>query len=354
MNMALPDTNGVWELGISAFLHRLAHSMLSNQPKPYLCAMDALAQTSLSQTIRTLAASLGFDAVGFASATRLDGEASHLRAWLDAGHHAGMAWMEGHFDKRVDPTLLVEGAKSVVVVLLSYKPAEVQPADAPQFAKYAYGDDYHEVIKAKLWELLAQIKEIEPEADGRPFVDSAPVLERAWAERAGLGWIGKSALLLNRELGSLTFIGTLMLNLELDYGTPVRPSCGTCTRCIDACPTGAIVAPKVVDARRCISYQTIENRGEIPADIQRLLGNRVFGCDACLDACPWNAKVIPNNHPELAPRKAILTYTAAQWQAVDEAQFAAIFRRSAVKRAKLSGFRRNLEVVVGNAEGNDS
>lgn len=315
--------------------------------------MEASATSSLSQTIRTLAANLGFDAVGFARAERLDGEAEHLRSWLDAGHHADMEWMTGHFDKRVDPTLLVEGTKSVVVVLLSYKPSELQPADAPQIAKYAYGDDYHEVIKAKLWELLAQIKEIKPEADGRPFVDSAPVLERVWAERAGLGWIGKNSLLLNRQLGSLTFIGTLMLNLELDYGTPVRPSCGTCTRCIDACPTGAIVAPKVVDARRCISYQTIENRGEIPEEIQRLMGNRVFGCDACIDACPWNVKVAPNHHPELAPREAILTYTAEQWQAMDEAQFSSIFRRSAVKRAKLSGFRRNLEVVMGNVGKNE-
>lgn len=310
--------------------------------------MDAPTKTSLSQTIRTLALSLGFDAVGFARAERLDGEAERLRSWLDAGFHADMAWMEGYFDKRVDPTLLVEGANSVVVVLLGYKPAEVQPADAPQIAKYAYGDDYHEVIKGKLWELLVQIKAVMPEADGRPFVDSAPVLERAWAERAGLGWIGKSSLLVNRQLGSLTFIGTLMLNLELDYDIPVQPSCGSCTRCIEACPTGAIVAPQLVDARRCISYQTIENRGEIPDSLKVPMGNRVFGCDACLDACPWNAKVAPHCHHELAPRKAILTYTTEQWQVVDEAQFAAIFRRSAVKRAKLSGFLRNLEVVVEN------
>jgi epoxyqueuosine reductase len=310
--------------------------------------MDAPTKTSLSQTIRTLAANLGFDAVGFARAERLDGEAIRLRSWLDTGYHADMAWMEGHFDKRVDPTLLVEGTKSVVVVLLGYKPTKVQPADAPQIAKYAYGDDYHEVIKGKLWDLLAQIKEMVPEADGRPFVDSAPVLERAWAERAGLGWIGKNSLLVNRQLGSLIFIGTLMLNLDLDYGTPVRPSCGNCTRCIDACPTGSIVAPKVVDARRCISYQTIENRGGIPDSLKVPMGNRIFGCDACLDACPWNTKVAPHCHPELAPSEAILTYTTEQWLEVDEGLFSTIFRRSAVKRAKLSGFRRNLEVVLEN------
>ncbi|WP_320051885.1 tRNA epoxyqueuosine(34) reductase QueG [uncultured Acetobacteroides sp.] len=310
--------------------------------------MDASNPISLSHTIRTLAAGLGFDAVGFARAQRLDQEADHLRAWLDAGHHADMAWMEGHFDKRVDPTLLVDGAKSVVVVLLSYKPAQVQLADLPQIAKYAYGDDYHDVIKGKLWDLLAQIKEVVPEADGRPFVDSAPVLERAWAERAGLGWIGRSSLLINRQLGSLTFIGTLMLNQELEYGTPVRPSCGACTRCIDACPTGAIVAPMVVDAHRCISYQTIENRGEIPDSIKEVMGSRIFGCDACLDACPWNARVAPHRHPELTPREAILTYTTEQWQQVDEAHFSAIFRRSAVKRTKLGGFRRNLAVMLRN------
>lgn len=316
--------------------------------------MIASTPTSLSQTIRTLATNLGFDAVGFARAARLDGEAEHLRTWLDAGLHADMAWMEGHFDKRVDPTLLVEGTKSVVVVLFAYKPAKVQPANVPQIAKYAYGDDYHEVIKTKLWDLLARIKEVVSEADGRPFVDSAPVLERAWAERAGLGWIGKNSLLLNRQLGSLTFIGTLMLNLELDYGTHVRPSCGTCTRCIDGCPTGAIFAPKIVDARRCISYQTIENRGEISDELRLLMGNRVFGCDACLDACPWNVRVASHCHPEFSPREAILTYTTEQWRDVDEAQFAAIFRHSAVKRAKLGGFRRNLAVVVGNTEGNDN
>jgi epoxyqueuosine reductase len=311
--------------------------------------MDAPTPISLSHTIRTLAAGLGFDAVGFAHAARLDDEAVRLRAWLDAGRHADMAWMEGHFDKRVDPTLLVEGAKSVVVVLLGYKPADGQPTDAPQFAKYAYGDDYHEVLKGKLWDLLAQIKEVVPEADGRPFVDSAPVLERAWAERAGLGWIGKSSLLVNHQLGSLTFIGTLMLNQELDYSTlPARPSCGVCTRCIDACPTGAIVAPMVVDVRRCLSYQTIENRGEIPDNLKGAMGNRVFGCDACLDACPWNTKVAPHRHHELAPRQAILTYTAEQWQQVDEAHFSSIFRRSAVKRAKLGGFRRNLAVMLEN------
>lgn len=310
--------------------------------------MIASTPTSLSQTIRILATTLGFDAVGFARATRLDGEATHLCTWLDAGHHADMAWMEGHFEKRVDPTLLVEGAKSAVVVLFAYKPEVLQPAGVPQIAKYAYGDDYHEVIKTKLWDLLAQIKAMVPEADGRPFVDSAPVLERAWAERAGLGWIGKNSLLLNKELGSLTFIGTLMLNLELDYATPVKPSCGTCTRCIDGCPTGAIVAPKIVDARRCISYQTIENRGEIPDELKLLMGNRVFGCDACLDACPWNVKAMPHSHSELTPREAILTYTTEQWQEVDEAQFSTIFRRSAVKRTKLSGFRRNLEVVLEN------
>jgi epoxyqueuosine reductase len=204
------------------------------------------------------------------------------------------------------------------------------------------------VIKGKLWDLLAQIKEMVPEADGRPFVDSAPVLERAWAERAGLGWIGKNSLLVNRQLGSLIFIGTLMLNLDLDYGTPVRPSCGNCTRCIDACPTGSIVAPKVVDARRCISYQTIENRGGIPDSLKVPMGNRIFGCDACLDACPWNTKVVPHSHPEFAPREAILTYTTEQWLEVDEGLFSTIFRRSAVKRAKLSGFKRNLEVVLEN------
>jgi len=320
-------------------------------PKPYLCPMSTSTPTLLSQTIRTLASSLGFDAVGFARAERLDGEAERLRGWLDAGYHADMGWMEGHFDKRVDPTLLEEGTRSVVVVLFCYKPEVVQPANAPQIAKYAYGNDYHEVVKDKLWELLSRIKEVMPQANGRPFVDSAPVMERAWAERAGLGWIGKHSLLINRELGSMFFIGTLLLNLELDYATPVKPSCGACTRCIDACPTRAIVMPKVVNARRCISYQTIENRGEIPPELQPLMGNRVFGCDTCQDVCPWNAKVAPHHHGELTPREAILHYTSEQWQTIDQVQFSTIFRHSAVKRTKLSGFTRNLAVVRENMEG---
>lgn len=255
--------------------------------------------------------------------------------------------MEGHFDKRVDPALLVEGAKSVVVVLLQYKPAEVQPADAPQFAKYAYGDDYHEVIKAKLWEALAQIKAIVPEADGRPFVDSAPCA-RAPGPKGRAGLDREKLAAAQSPVGSLTFIGTL-INLELDYGTPVRPSCGTCTRCIDACPRGPSLRPRWW--MRAAAYRTKPSRiGRDTSGYSTARGQPRF-----LAAMPaWmpapGTKVIPNNHPELAPRKAILTYTAAQWQAVDEAQFAAIFRRSAVKRAKVSGFRRNLEVVVGNAE----
>lgn len=303
---------------------------------------------ALSHHVRRCAQALGFDAVGFARAQQLDSEAQGLRRWLDAGYHADMAWMEGHFDKRTDPARLLEGTKSLVVVLLKYKPPVLQRPDAPQLAKYAYGTDYHEVVKDKLWELLRQVKEQVPQADGRPFVDSAPVMERAWAARAGLGWIGKSSLLLSRELGSMCFIGTLLLNLELEYGTPTASRCGSCTRCIDACPTGAIVAPQVVDARRCISYLTIEHRGDIPANLQPLVGNRLFGCDACQDACPWNARVAPHEHPELQPREAIITYSGEQWQRIDQQAFSTIFRHSAVKRTKYAGFMRNLSVAMAN------
>lgn len=320
----------------------------------YLWRMNEHDSLSLSAAIRTKALELGFDAVGFARAARLDDEVEGLSAWLDGGLYADMEWMKGHFDKRLDPTLLVEGTRSVVVVLLSYKTDVEQPLGAPLFAKYAYGDDYHDVLKHKLHLLLSAIRELVPDAEGRAFVDSAPVLERAWAARAGLGWQGKSSLLVNRHLGTFFFIGTLMLNIELEYDSPVRPSCGSCTRCIDACPTSAIVAPRIVDARRCISYHTIENRGDIPDSIKSLMGSRLFGCDACQDACPWNARVVPRHHPEFAPREAIVSYDLKQWTGVDEAQFAAIFRRSAVKRTKFAGFRRNLYAVLENVNKNDN
>lgn len=310
--------------------------------------MELVNVTAASDAIREMATALGFDAVGYARAVRLDGDALRLQDWLNAGYHADMAWMEGHFDKRVDPARLVEGTKSVVVVLFSYKSAQVQASHVPQIAKYAYGTDYHLVVKDKLWELLKRIQEKFPQAQGRPFVDSAPVMERAWAVRAGLGWIGKNSLLINRNLGSFFFIGTLMLNIELDYATPVKASCGRCTRCIDACPTRALVWPKVVDARRCVSYHTIENRGAIPDEIKPLIGNRIFGCDTCQDVCPWNARVAPHSHPELAPRDAILSFRMADWTALDEASFTDIFRKSAVKRAKFGGFARNRQVVVDN------
>jgi epoxyqueuosine reductase len=304
--------------------------------------------TETSRAIREMAAALGVDAVGFARAVRLDGDALRLQDWLNSGYHADMAWMEGHFEKRVDPALLVEGTKSVVVALFSYKPAEVQSSNLPQIAKYAYGTDYHIVVKDRLWELLKAIQKKYPEVEGRPFVDSAPVMERAWAVRAGLGWIGKNSLLLNKDLGSFFFIGTLMLNVELDYATPLKSSCGGCTRCIEACPTRAIVWPKVVDARKCISYHTIENRGIIPDSIKPLIGNRVFGCDTCQDVCPWNVRVAPHNHQELAPRQAILSSSLEDWTTLNEDRFAEIFRKSAVKRTKYSGFTRNMQIVVEN------
>lgn len=304
----------------------------------------------LTSTIRQIALEMGFDAIGFAQAERLNDEANLLTEWLGAGYHADMSWMEGHFEKRVNPTLLVEGTKTVVVVLFSYKPSQQQPAGAPIISKYAYGTDYHIVLKQKLWDLLARIKEVAPDADGRPFVDSAPVLEKAWAARAGLGWVGKNSLLLNRELGSFFFIGTLMLNLELVAAVPIKSYCGSCTRCIDSCPTKAIVSPKVVDARRCISYHTIENRGEIPSEIAAAIDKRIFGCDICQDVCPWNRKPSAHNHPEINPREAILSYSLDDWVAVDEGEFSKIFRNSAVKRTKYTGFKRNLNVAFGSSK----
>lgn len=303
---------------------------------------------SVSTKIEELAADSGFDAVGFARACRLEADAVYLEEWLRKGYHADMEWMKGHFEKRVDPTLLVEGAKSVIVVLFSYKPSVVQDAGLPQFAKYAYGDDYHAILKDKLWSLLAAVKECYPDVEGRPFVDSAPVLERVWAVRAGLGWIGKNSLLINQRLGSFFFIGTIVTNLELDYSTPVKAHCGSCTKCLDSCPTRAIVWPKVVDARRCISYHTIENRGEIPLEISEKLGNRVFGCDTCQDVCPWNQKVIPHAHADLFPNEFIMKNSMNDWKVIDKSLFNSVFKESAVKRCKFEGFLRNLNEISRN------
>ena len=301
--------------------------------------------------IKTWSRELGFDYCGIAQAQRLDDDARRLETWLNKGMNGTMAYMASHFDLRIDPSRLVPGARSVITLLLNYFPAVQQPSDAPQFAKYAYGEDYHEVIRAKLRELLARIRTTIGEVEGRGFVDSAPVLERSWAVRSGLGWVGKNGNLLNRQSGSFFFIATLIVDLELEYDTPFAGDyCGTCRRCIDACPTEAIRPDKVVDGSKCISYFTIELKDLlIPEDMKGKFDGWTFGCDTCQDVCPWNRFSKPTKEPAFSPVPAILNFSTGDWEQLTEEKFREIFRNSPVKRAKYAGLRRNLRFISSPA-----
>lgn len=295
-----------------------------------------------AKKIKAEAQRLGFLGCGIAKAGFLEREARGLENWLKHDYHGEMKWMENHFDKRVDPTKLVEGAKSVVSVLLNYYPEEKQNPNAPKIAKYAYGTDYHFVLKDKLKALLNFISTEIGEVNGRAFTDSAPVLDRAWAEKCGLGWTGKHTLLINKKAGSFFFIGELILDLELEPDAPTTDHCGTCTRCIDACPTDAIAAPYVVDGSKCISYLTIEYKKDLPTEFQNQMEGWAFGCDICQDVCPWNRFSQPTQVKEFAPDQRLLDYTTSDWEEITEELFREIFRKSAVKRTKYSGFKRNL------------
>lgn len=297
--------------------------------------------------IKEAARRLGFDGCGISRAEALQEDAVHLRDWLDRYYHASMAYMENHAEKRTDPAKLVEGARSVISVILNYCPASTQTdPEAPVLSKYAYGKDYHEVIQKKLKHLLQYISSNMAPVCGRAFVDSAPVLEKAWAARAGLGWIGKNTCLISPKTGSFCFIGNLIVDIPLHYDQPIADFCGHCTRCIDACPTKAIVAPRMLDARRCISYLTIENKAPISEEFHGWLANRVFGCDICQDVCPWNRKAAQHREKDFDPLPELLGMTRDDWHNMDEEQFNRIFRKSVVKRAKFKGLKRNLDFIA--------
>jgi len=257
-----------------------------------------------------------------------------------------MTYMENHFDKRLDPTKLVEDSKSVISLLLNYYPSETQKdLEAPKLSKYAYGHDYHHIIKAKLKELSHFIQEEIGEVSGRAFVDSAPVLDKAWAAKSGLGWIGKHSNLLTQKVGSFYFIAELIIDLDLDYDTPVTDHCGTCTACIDACPTQAIVNPYIVDGSKCISYFTIELKDQLPNAMKGQFDDWMFGCDVCQDVCPWNKFSKPHNEPLFNPHPELLEMTKQDWEEITEDVFKKVFQKSAVKRTKFSGLKRNIEFL---------
>jgi epoxyqueuosine reductase len=299
----------------------------------------------LSVAIKNKARELGFLECAILPAGFLAEEEGHLKNWLGEGMHGQMTYMERNLEKRLNPVLLFENARTMVIVLQDYYTHEIQEDPlAPVLSKYAYGTDYHYVMKDKLYSLLEFIQTTAGPCNGRPFVDSAPVLERAWARRAGLGWIGKHSNLISLIHGSYFFIGELIVDIDLPYDEPVavRDHCGNCTRCIDACPTQAIVANRVVDARRCISYQTIELKGDLDPDLKGKFAGRVFGCDICQDVCPWNLKAKAHREPAFRPAPGLLSMTRDEWYALDRQAFGELFRKSAVKRTGFEGLRRNL------------
>ena len=282
---------------------------------------------------------------GISEATFLEEEAPRLEKWLNKNMHGEMGYMENHFDKRLDPTQLVDGSKSVISLLLNYFPKEEQVKDSYKLSKYAFGNDYHFVIKEKLRELLQYIREEIGEVHGRAFVDSAPVLDKAWAAKSGLGWMGKHSNLLTKQVGSFYFIAELIVDLELEYDLPVTDHCGACTACIDACPTQAIVEPYVVDGSKCISYFTIELKNEIPSNVKGQFDDWMFGCDVCQDVCPWNRFSKAHNEPLFNPKPELLEMTKKDWEEITEEVFQKIFQNSAVKRTKFSGLKRNISFL---------
>ncbi len=292
------------------------------------------------------AAKLGFDFCGISTARFLEEEAPRLEHWLNQNYHGAMAYMANHFDKRLDPRLLVPGAKSVISLMINYYPSEVQVhKDAPKISKYAYGADYHEVIKSKLNELIDTLREKIGEIEGRVFVDSAPVMDKAWAKQSGMGWMGKNTNIINKSSGSFFFIAELITDLNLIPDTAIKDYCGTCTRCIDACPTDALYAPFKLDASKCISYLTIELKEEIPTSFKGQFEDWAFGCDICQDVCPWNRFSKPHQHEALKANEDLLGMTKTEWAEITSLVFERVFKKSAVKRTKYSGLKRNLNFI---------
>ena len=302
-------------------------------------------KSTYTQFIKSEAKRLGFISCGISKAGFLENEAPRLENWLNNNRNGQMSYMENHFDKRLNPTLLVDDAKSVISLLLNYYPEQHQISDSYKISKYAYGEDYHFVIKEKLKEFLFSIQSTIGEVSGRAFVDSAPVLDKAWAAKSGLGWIGKNSNLLTQKIGSFYFIAELIIDLDLDYDNATTDHCGTCTACIDACPTEAIVAPYVVDGSKCISYFTIELKENIPQEMKGKFDDWAFGCDVCQDVCPWNKFSKPHNEPLFNPNPEMLSMSKKDWTEITEETFKVVFKNSPLKRAKFEGIKRNIDFI---------
>ena len=306
----------------------------------------------ITEQIRAHALSLGFDACGFAKAQYLPDEARRLEEWLNQNRNGTMNWMENYFEKRVDPTLLVPGSKTVVSVLASYHDRkhlnQIGVKDEPLISKYAQGRDYHKVLKKNLKKLFNYTEELLGGLEGRVFTDSAPVLDKVWAKRAGLGWIGKNSNLLNKNIGSFFFIGEMIIDAELSYDQQVTDHCGSCTKCLNACPTNAIYEPYRVDATKCISYLTIELKEEIEDQYKSDIENWIYGCDICQDVCPWNSKSVITQFEDLKPRDYVVDHDIQFWQELTKEQYDKIFEGSAIRRAKYDKFKSNVSVVANN------
>ncbi len=307
---------------------------------------STMTRDQLGDRIKKAAYEVGFMFCGISKAEKLEDEAPKLEAWLNKGYHGRMTYMENHFDKRLDPSLLVPGAKSVITVAYNYFPEnDINEGKKHKIAKYAFGQDYHHVIKEKLRNLVSQLQSLAGDFHARVFVDSAPVMERQWAQRSGLGWIGKNSLLLNRNAGSFFFLAEIICDLDLPSDGPVKDYCGTCTRCIDACPTDAIVGNTVVDASRCISYLTIELKEDIKDDFSGAYDEWIFGCDICQDVCPWNRFARPHQESKFSVNQRLAAMTDSEWQELTEELFAEIARKSPMKRAKYEGMKRNIRRI---------
>lgn len=295
--------------------------------------------------IKQEAQRLGFMACGISKAGFLEEEAPRLEQWLNSQKHGQMSFMEDHFDKRLNPTLLMDGAKSVVSLLINYYPPETQIEDSYKISKYAYGKDYHNVILKKLRKLLRSIKTEIGEVSGRAFIDIAPIMDKAWAAKSGLGWMGKNSNLITQKVGSFYFIAELIIDLELEYDNPTTDHCGSCTACIDACPTDAIVAPYVVDGSKCISYFTIELKDNLPTEMKGKFEDWAFGCDICQDVCPWNRFSKSHSEPLFNPYPELLSYSKKEWEEITDEVFNEVFKNSPLKRAKLEGLKRNIDFL---------